>query len=167
MGRLFVSAREYDNLRGFNGERFGKTWTVEEVEHLNKLFSQGLGLSNICKLLQRPAAGVLAKLENLVDRDDSGGYWYRYDNTVKPTETTKEQTMSTNTTSPVVKTQTLIAGQDAANLSDGEIFRLIAKIEGEITSLSSIKAKSNKLAAAIKAKEKDISDLVAVVDGRE
>ena len=61
---------------------------------------------------------------------------------------------------------TLIGGENAANKTDGEIFDLIGKLEGQIKHLGSIEHKPNKLGARIDALNKDIADLVEYVDSR-
>lgn len=66
-----------------------------------------------------------------------------------------------------IETKVLIAGIDAATMSDTDIFSKISKLEGEISKLTAIKAKSVKLAAAIAAIEDDVQKLVAYVDGRD
>lgn len=70
-------------------------------------------------------------------------------------------------TTPVIQEVTLIHGVNANQLPDAEIFKLIAKLEGEVKDLSSIKASSKKIQKAIEAIEADIAKLVEYVDNRE
>ena len=73
----------------------------------------------------------------------------------------------TTMTTKNIETKVLIAGIDAATMSDMDIFSKISKLEGEISKLTTIKAKSAKLAAAVSAIEDDVQKLVAYVDGRD
>ena len=67
---------------------------------------------------------------------------------------------------PTIETKTFINGQNAAILTDEQIFQKIARLEQEIDKLKAIRAKSTKLEASIEAMEKDVADLVAYVDAR-
>lgn len=76
----------------------------------------------------------------------------------------KEQTMNAN--APTIETKTFIAGVEAKDLSDDDIFKKIAQLEQLAESLSKIQNKPKKLAAKIDGIHADIKKLVEYVDGR-
>ena len=67
---------------------------------------------------------------------------------------------------PTIETKTFIAGKDAKNMSDSEIFALIAELEADVDKLSSIRNKPKKLVASIEKTQAEIAKLVEYVDGR-
>lgn len=67
---------------------------------------------------------------------------------------------------PNIEEVVLIKGQRADNMTDDQIFSLIAKLETEINNLESISNKPNKLKSKIEALRQDIYKLVVFVDGR-
>lgn len=158
--------------------RHGKIWTPYEEDKLRELFRAGSNLVSMCAQMQRPAAGVLARLVKLklLNRGivDPWKYYYVERPTVSPehiihhackSATPKETAMPAPT--PVIETRTLIHGRDAANMTDTEIFGLIGELESKIKKLEGIEAKPKKLVAAIDALKVDIAKLVDYVDTRE
>jgi hypothetical protein len=84
-----------------------------------------------------------------------------------PYPTTQESNMTTSVDSKqAVQQVTFIFGQDAAVVTDGAIFELIRKLEGEIANLDAIKNKPAKLKEEIKTKQMQINELVKFVDNR-
>lgn len=149
--------------------RHGQPWSREDHEQLRHLWENtNLSVLQICDQLQRPLAGVIPKLR------DAGciwactitpkKWWHQPRNQQADQSTNQENTMS-NT--PTIETKTFIAGQDAANMSDVQIFAKIASIEQQIDKLEQIKAKPRKLVAAIESMRKDVVALCEYVDGRE
>lgn len=147
----------------------GARWTPEDYEKLRRLwFDTKEPFSNVCNAMGRSWSAVIAKLseQGWVKYDDSlSGYTYCRNNATEVNEfesaTTKENTMTAN-----IETKTFIAGIDASTMDDTQVFQHIAKLEREIDKLVGIRTKSTKLAAAIKALEKDVADLAAYVDAR-
>lgn len=78
--------------------------------------------------------------------------------------TLKENTMTT--TVSIIKNVTFINGRDGSEVSDDEIFGLIAKLEQRANTLQAITHKPKKLDQRIAGIEADIAALVAYVDGR-
>ena len=163
----------------------GKIWTDDERTKLRLLFLAGCTLKEMCEELQRPAEGVISKLENrgLIRKSGAGNWGNQkyeissaYVETVyaarqqrlkaKTTDssTTEEPTMNDNT--PTIETKTFIQGEDASNMTDAQIFNRIAKLEDEIDKLSKIKNQPKKLQALIQTKQDDINKLIEFVDAR-
>lgn len=146
----------------------GKKWSSEELALLRHNYNLGLDLTEICTRHKRPKSGVLNKLCELrLLRYDVVDYNYIV--VAKPknlnqneTKTEKEIIMSNAN----IETKVFIQGKDATEMTDAQIFTLIAKLEGEQDKLSQIKNKPKKLVAAIEALTTDIQKLVDYVDAR-
>ncbi len=149
-----------------NLENSGKRWEVEELAALRENYNLGLSLHDICVRHKRPKSGVLNKLCELrLLRYNSANYSYivvAKPKNVNKTETEKEIIMSNAN----IETKVFIQGKDATEMTDAQIFSLIAKLESEQDKLSQIKNKPKKLVAAIDALTLDIEMLVEYVDGR-
>lgn len=149
-----------------NLENSGKRWEVEELASLRHNYNLGLDLTEICTRHKRPKSGVLNKLCELrILRYSSANYSYivvAKPKNVNKVETEKEIIMSNAN----IETKVFIQGKDATEMTDAQIFSLIAKLEGEQDKLSQIKNKPKKLVAAIHALTLDIEMLVEYVDGR-
>ena len=170
--KIFDSSFE----RGDNVERarHGKPWLEAEEQNLERLFRAGLQLKQLCEELQRPAAGTLFRLCKLgmLRRDETGLHHYRYYYAVYVEKQLDAQTQTQPTTqepkmtAPTIETKTFIAGKDAKNMRDSEIFALIAELEADVDKLSSIRNKPKKLVASIEKTQAEIAKLVEYVDGR-
>ena len=151
-----------------NLENSGKKWEVEELAALRENYNLGLSLHDICVRHKRQKLGVLNKLCELrILRYSSANYSYIVVSKPKnanqsQTETEKETIMSNAN----IENKVFIQGKDATEMTDAQIFSLIAKLEGEQDKLSQIKNKPKKLVAAIHALTLDIEMLVEYVDGR-
>lgn len=150
--------------------RHGKPWQPEEWQNLRNLYMAGMSLEDICKTLQRPADGTVNKLLDAgLIRYDSMTFEYYVrvqpnpQATPQPSPPTKKETPVSK---PLIEAKILINGVDATDMSDTEIFRLIAKTEAEIASLESIKTPSKKLADAISKLKTDVVKLAEYVDQR-
>lgn len=154
--------------------RRGRIWSIEEEQRLTYLFRTGTNLVSMSVQMQRPAAGVMARLCKLgllkQDTLDPRVYYYAEKPTMNNDEVSttkfispKEPTMST----PIIETRILIQGRNAAEMSDAQIFGLIGELEGKIKKLEGIEAKPKKLVAAIDTLKADIAKLVEYVDSRE
>lgn len=152
--------------------RHGMPWTSHDYDRLRDLFQKGSSLKTMCEAMQRPAEGVLAKLiscGHLVS-DTWGYHHYNYapankvvfDDCHEPAPM-KEVTMTKN----LIESKVFVNGTDATNMSDAEIFRLIAKTEDEIGNLKAIKTPSKKLSDAISKLEADVIKLAEYVDSRD
>lgn len=144
----------------------GKRWDSEELAALRYNYNLGLDLTEICTRHKRPKSGVLNKLCELrILRYSSANYSYivvAKPKNVNKVETEKETIMSNAN----IENKVFIQGKDATEMTDAQIFSLIAKLEGEQDKLSQIKNKPKKLVAAIHALTLDIEMLVEYVDGR-
>lgn len=150
-------------------DRHGMPWAKEEHDSLLYLWDNStLTPLEICDQLERPLAGIIPKLRDAgriwACTNTPNKWWHQPRNQRADQSTNHENTMS-NT--PTIETKTFIAGQDAANMSDVQIFAKIASIEQQIDKLEQIKAKPRKLVAAIEAMRKDVDALCEYVDGRE
>lgn len=149
-----------------NLENSGKKWEAEELSALVENYNLGLSLHDMCVRHKRPKSGVLNKLCELrILRYSSANYSYivvAKPKNVNKTETEKETIMSNAN----IENKVFIQGKDATEMTDAQIFSLIAKLEGEQDKLSQIKNKPKKLVAAIHALTLDIEMLVEYVDGR-
>ena len=149
-----------------NLENSGKKWEAEELSVLVENYNLGLSLHDICVRHKRPKSGVLNKLCELrILRYSSANYSYivvAKPKNVNKVETEKETIMSNAN----IENKVFIQGKDATEMTDAQIFSLIAKLEGEQDKLSQIKNKPKKLVAAIHALTLDIEMLVEYVDGR-
>lgn len=154
--------------------RHGKIWSYDELETLRRMFEEGAALRFMCERLERPADGCIAKLHQLGLIMYDGNDYYIVDKQRddyfdslkyapvlihKPNE---EPTM----TAPTIETKTFIQGEDAATLTDTQIFSKIAKLEAEIEKLDKIQNKPKKLVAVIEKLKEDINKLVEFVDAR-
>lgn len=148
--------------------RHGMPWTESEYESLRNLFLAGTNLEGICKIMQRPADGVLAKLRTRGFISYSAADYCDYYR-VTPTgkAATTEQKETTMNRDNLIESKIFINGADATGMSDMEIFRLIAKTEGEIAKLSEIKVQSKKLTATIDKLKAEVAALAEYVDNRE
>lgn len=170
--------KEFDS--SFLGEdkeiraRHGKPWQPDEEGKLHKLFRTGANLVSMCAQMQRPASGVLTRLNRMGlirQNPDDQNYYYVEKPTVNSEDlahpsyksAAKEPTM----TAPTIETRVLINGRDATDMTDTQIFNLIGELEGKIKKLEAIEAKPKKLMAAIVGMKEDIAKLVEYVDGRE
>lgn len=145
----------------------GKKWSSEELALLRHNYNLGLDLTEICTRHKRPKSGVLNKLCELrLLRYNAVGYNYivvaKPKNKPETQVTEKESTMSNAN----IETKVFIQGKDASEMTDAQIFSLIAKLESEQDKLSQIKNKPKKLVAAIEALTADIQKLVDYVDAR-
>jgi hypothetical protein len=143
-------------------ERHGRPWTDSEMSMLERAFCDGINLEQMCQLLQRPAQGVVPKLEKLglIRRDGPDSY------TVIGSTTAPNPTQTEEINMPNIETKTLIRGRDAAHMDDTQIFALIGKLEDEVKVLLAIANKPKKLLAAVESLRSDIKQLVVYVDGR-
>ena len=144
--------------------RHGLPWTPDEHATLERLFVAGHDLKYISEALQRPAEGVISKLQRgrYTWYDYTNGC-YRVNNPTQPATIKKESTMSKQ----LIESKVFVNGIDATGMADAEIFRLIAKTEDEIAKLRAIKTASKKLSAAISKLEADATKLAEYVDSRE
>ena len=144
--------------------RHGLPWTLGEYTELAKLFVAGHDLKCISEALQRPADGVISKLQSgrYICYDPPNKRYY-VNNPTQPETTKKESTMSKQ----LIESKVFVNGIDATGMADAEIFRLIAKTEDEIAKLRAIKTTSKKLSDAILNLEVDLIKLAEYVDSRE
>lgn len=154
--------------------RHGLKWEPSELNELRELYQMGVNLGQMCAALERPADGVISKLQQLkLINFDTREMAYIRNPKVKFFDPSIPVTVLVNPTpkepemkAPTIETKTFIHGSDASQMTDVQIFTEIAKIEGEIDSLKKIKAKSSKLTAYVSTLTKAIEDLVAYVDSR-
>lgn len=85
---------------------------------------------------------------------------------VKP-QLIKEDIMTTSKTAINITTKTFINGEDVANMSDSQVYDLIAQQEKDIEKLESIKHKPKKLVKEIEDRKAGIAALVAYLDSKE
>lgn len=170
-GDVFATSREYYALSGYSGPRHGKLWYSEDYEKLEELFKKGCTLELIAKGMGRSVGSVIPKLRSMGFVQDIGGedFLYAIDICPQPIETpkfpeafTQEQEIMTKVIEGII----LINGTNATELSDDQIFGLIAKLEDKATSLSNIAHKPKKLLAKIDEINADIIKLVEYVDAR-
>ena len=144
--------------------RHGLPWTLDEYTELAKLFVAGHDLKYISEALQRPAEGVISKLQHRgFIRYNPANNRYHVTNPTQPATAKKEPTMSKQ----LIESKVFVNGIDATGMADAEIFRLIAKTEDEIAKLRAIKTASKKLSGAISKLEADVVKLADYVDSRE
>jgi hypothetical protein len=181
MAELFCSTVRFKQLDASRpyAQNAGKLWTTDELVKLVNLFAQGYGVGSICAKLERTVLGVLMKLKErgLVTQDSSGDWRYITEphftgkianvvvvgDNVAPTSQ-KENQMSISNAN--IENVTMIQGQNAAQMTDDDIFQLIAKLEKEVETLSLIIHRPIKLSAKINKLNEDIKDLVMYVDSR-
>jgi hypothetical protein len=171
--KIFDSSFERDD--NVESARHGKPWLDTEEQNLERLFRAGYQLKDLCEELQRPAAGTLIRLCRLGllrKEEDTGQYRYRYyyassvEKQLDVQTQTQPTTQETKMAAPTIETKTFIAGKDAKNMSDSEIFALIAELEAGVDKLSSIRNKPKKLVDSIEKTQAYIAKLVEYVDGR-
>ena len=142
----------------------GLPWTPDEYITLARLFVAGRDLEYISEEMQRPAEGVISKLQSgrYISYDYTNGC-YRVNNPAQPATIKKESTMSKQ----LIESKVFVNGIDATGMADAEIFQLIAKTEDEIAKLRAINTASKKLSGAISKLEADVIKLAEYVDSRE
>lgn len=174
-------------------DRHGTIWNDVELNKLRQLSAKGMSLEAICKSLQRPADGVINKLRqtNMIATELSPGGYPVYSFTrhiltfqnqtylsefevistelpeLPSTTPEKEPIMDAKTTIIEVTTKTLVNGKDVKEMSDAEVYQLIADQEAEIARLEAIKAKPKKLVAEIGKRHEGIAALVTYLDSKE
>lgn len=136
----FVDDVQIQHIDAIKRERHGLPWEKDEYQTLDDLFKLGESLTTICRVMQRPAAGVLAKLkaQGLITHNyATTGYDYAVTASIKkPTTSTQENDM--NTTSTPLHTLTLLFGKDIKECSEDTLISVITKCQNEITSFSNI-----------------------------
>ena len=155
--------------------RYGLPWTTNELLDLEFYWREGDYVEDISKKMQRPIAGIMAKLvaTGYIDRRDFKEFMFvdlvRNKRVTKPQPQTQTLTQPTQETTIManIETKTFIDNQDASRLSDDEIFSKIAALEAQINNLSAISNRPKKLDAKIAQLKRDIQSLVDYVDNRE
>ena len=177
MALIFDSSFEgRDNV---TRKRHGLPWLTTELSSLRELYQEGRSLQEMCEMLERPATGTLTKLVGVGclsretdTRSYRSIYYYRMplaedtaavNEAINQTETTQKEPAMT---AKLIENKVYINGTDATDLSDKEIFVLIAKTEAEIDKMKAIKTPSKKLAAAIDKLQEDVVKLATYVDER-
>lgn len=148
--------------------RHGMPWTREELKRLESYFHEGFDLKDLCEALERPAKGVVPKLEQagLIQLDGGAGE-YRRTVTVDRNVVNHTKETPMNVTGPItVETLTTVNGKDIRTLSDAQIYSLIASEEDEIDELSRIKRKPKRLQAEIARRQAGIDALVEYLDSQ-
>ncbi len=149
--------------------RHGASWEPEDYELLKRLFFAGASLQTMCEDLQRSSGAILPRLANmsLLALDGNYRYYYRIDpdTHARSTQPTQEPIMAKAI--PEIETKTLIGGEDAALLSDKQIFGRIAELEAQVAAYGRIGKKPAKLTKLIGQIIDDIVALGAYVDARE
>lgn len=179
-GDLFANRNRLRLLSPITGARHGRPWSHDELLDLKRWFLEGNTIEEIITKSERSAGGVIPKLKAaglITDQrvNLKWGYDYYYAVDIPATEQPEtEQPEPEHQSEPEtimaeanIKTLILIQGVDAANKTDDDIFKLIAKLEQEAASLSNINNKPKKLLAKIKEIKDDIDKLVEFVDSRE
>lgn len=185
VGSVFVSKKAVTDST-FVGKNYGYVWVPNELDKLYRYFEAGITLFELCRALERPALGVVARLikAGLIKETPAGVYEVasltpRPDplpsspdfsdiKDAREMQAANSDAKCANTTSAAnIETLTLIGGINAATVSDDSIFHRIAQLESEIETLSAIKTKPKKLEAKIKGLQADIQALVKYVDERE
>lgn len=143
----------------------GKKWSEEELSGLLNYYHKGLSLRQLCLKHGRPKTGVLNKLCELRLLRFCK-LTYKYIILVQPNNMTSIQKEEIAMSNANIETKVFIQGKDASEMSDSQIFSLIAKLEAEQDKLSLIKNKPKKLVALIEGLTTDIQKLVEYVDAR-
>jgi hypothetical protein len=174
MTRIFAT---YTEIKADTEARanHGQKWSEADLEKLLHWFDEGHCLQLLCYLLERPAAGVISKLQAAARvHYEQGTYSYVYVTNPKSQSYSfpkplKETTMNADNLpkAPTLEVKTFICGADAAQMSDEEIFTLIGKKETEIKRWELIVNKPAKLNAMIAAVTADVAKLVKYVDERD
>lgn len=154
---------------GRDWPKYGQRWDDEEKATLLRFAQQRYSLHRLCGFMQRPAAGVLAKLIDLHQIERVPGTDH-YQWVPSPSErnhnTTQQPSKESAMTTPNIETKTFINGSDASSMNDAQIFSKIATLEAEHNRLDGIQNKPKKLVAVMAAIKEDIAKLVAYVDSR-
>lgn len=178
IGELFASRNQLRLLSSITGELHGRPWLTDELDNLKRWFLEGNTIEELITKSERSASGVIPKLKAAGLISDqcvntrTWGYDYYYAVDIPCIEHPKQPKQpepiepKTIMAEANIKTLILIQGVDAAQKSDDDIFKLIAKLEQEAASLNNISNKPKKLLAKIKEIEADIDKLVEFVDAR-
>lgn len=170
--------------------RHGLIWNDTELIALGKLYTSGASLEEMCNTLARGADGTLSKLvciKCILPNRNGPSYSTSYmENpqvprarpeivtvsapsariSTQPQPQPQPQPETITMSTPNIETKTFIAGVDAANMSDEEIFSRILKIENQIKGYDVIANKPKKLQAVMQKLTEDVGALVAFVDAR-
>lgn len=171
-GDLYASRRDVQEVNNSIDpgvySRRGHAWSVNEQDQLRTEFLSETPLRTICVNHHRTPGSILAAMKalGLIRQAEDWTYYYAVTTSTKET-TTMNAKVESEVAVAVIESKTFIKGRDAAEMSDKEIFRVIASLEAEKGNLGLIKAKSKKIAAAMKSLQDDIDKLVEFVDNRE
>jgi len=135
--------------------RHGLPWSCDDYERLQLCVEDGLTLEGMCNYLQRPAAGVIAKMRDKYLTYCNGYYYWK--NANQSETPTQPETKLENTMTQPLQTLTLIFGNDIKKCSPEDLISVITKCQNELTSLTNIprnkwtEKRSDELRAAITA----------------
>ena len=167
--------------RGPERARYGAVWEVSELEELKQAFLKGVRLKGLCEALERPASGILTKLCNPLGvlSYDTTCCSYHYTNRAlkalaehglmpapcnEPQPQPQPKKEATTMKTITITNQTLVNGRNVKDLTDSELFSLIAEQEAHIEELSKIKAQPKRLKDEIAKRQQAVLDLVALLD---
>lgn len=155
-------------------ENHGLPWTLEMEDTLTRLFIKGASLKEMALTMERKGDSVLTRLckLSLIERNpyDDEDYFITPHGQQLINDLNNYANLSEKftmiDTNKTIEIKTFIQGVDATQMTDAQIFSLIAEKEQEIEKLRSIKVASSKLAAAISALQDDVQHLAEFVDSR-
>lgn len=131
---LFCTDYDIARIDQVKRARHGMPWSCEDYDKLQLCVEDALTLEQMCNALQRPAAGVIAKMVGkYLKRDTVRGLCCWINRNQPETETKLENTM----TQPL-QTLTLIFGNDITKCSELDLISVIQKCKTEIDSYNNI-----------------------------
>lgn len=146
-----------------------KAWKVQPGDVLKVLApssfatvvhsGQCIGASHKCAFAIHKRAGFEPPLP-IVMGDGLNNQCHRAEEAIQITETPKEPTAMN------IENQTLINGQNIKNLTDDQLFDLIAAEEAKIKALRAIENKPQKLKDRLNKMQADIDHLIRLIDER-
>ncbi len=116
--------------------RHGLPWSCEDYDKLQVCVEDGFTLEAMCNYLQRPAAGVIAKMRDKYLTSCNGYYFWK--NVNQPETPTQPETKLENTMTQPLQTLTLIFGNDIKKCSELDLISVIQKCKTEIDSYDNI-----------------------------
>lgn len=136
----------------------GKPWSAEEILNVQKAYRNGASVTNLMHLFGRTRIAINAKLSHWQDRQD-----YSVPEICPDCRPILKQG-KVLPMKIVIEDKKLINGVDIKDMSDDDVFKLIAQAESEVKKLSTIEHQPKVLKERIEHLNTGIADLVALWD---
>lgn len=132
---VFCSDADIARIDYVKRARHGMPWSCEDYDKLQISVEDGFTLEAICNYLQRPAAGVIAKMRDKYITYDILGSVYHWKNL---NQSTQPETKLENDMTQPLNTITFLFGTDIKECTTDKLIKAIQTCQNEITSFNNI-----------------------------